>query len=226
MMHRQFEEELERLKAAVLEMAGLTERSLAQATRALVERDVEAARGVIALDDEIDALEVEIDRLATEFIVRHQPVASDLRFVVVAVKLGPELERIADNAVNIAERAMGLADKPLVKPLNDLPRMLHLARAMVTDAIGAYVARDAAAAREIIERDDEVDGLYMQIFRELLTYMIEDPRKIGPGIDLILVARFAERIADQATNISEEVVYLVEGTPIRHRHLAGDGDGG
>jgi len=223
-MQRQFEEELARLKGCVLAMAGLVERSLADATRALVERDVELARRVIELDDEIDRQEMEIDRLATEFIVRHQPVASDLRFVVVAIKLGPELERIADNAVNIAERAMGLAGKPLVKPLVDLPRMLHLARAMVSDAIGAYVARDAAAAREVIDRDDEVDDLYMQIFRELLTYMIEEPRKIGPGIDLILVARFAERIADQATNISEEVVYLVEGTPIRHRYLTRDGE--
>ncbi len=218
MMQRRFEEELQQIRETVLRMAGLVEKSLADATTALTERDEAAARRVIAADDAIDAFEVEIDRLTTEFIVRHQPAATDLRFVVAAIKLGPELERIGDNAVNIAERALELARQPLLKPLIDLPRMLHVARAMVSDAIGAYVDRDAAAARRIILRDDEVDDLYLQIFRELITFMIEDPRTITRAIDLIFVARFAERVADQATNICEEVVYLVEGQPIRHTH--------
>ncbi len=218
-MHRQFEEELDQLKRTILEMAGLVEKSLEETNRALVERSSELAGTVVARDDEIDAYEVEIDRLATEFIVRHQPAASDLRFVIVAIKLGPELERIADNAVNIAERVLELNRQPLLKPLIDLPRMLSLALAMVSDAIAAYVARDAERSREIVRRDDEVDALYFQIFRELLTYMMEDPTTIPRAINLILVARFAERVADQATNIAEEVVYLVEGDPIRHQHV-------
>jgi len=219
MMHRQFEEELDEIKQAVLTMAGLVEKSLVDVTRALLESNEELARTVIAADDEIDECEVAIDRLATEFIVRHQPAATDLRFVVVAIKLGPELERVGDNAVNMAERILHLLGKPLVKPLIDLPRMLHLARAMVSDAIAAYVVRDPAAARSIIRRDDEVDSLYVQILRELISYMIEDPGTITRAIDLIFIARFAERVADQATNIAEEVVYLVEGTPIRHQPL-------
>ncbi len=215
-MHRQFEEELDEIKHSILSMAGLVEKCLDDMTKALTTQDNELAEVVISMDEEIDQWEVEIDRLATEFIARHQPTATDLRFVIVAIKLGPELERIADNAVNIAERVLHLSKYPLIKPLIDLPRMLGLAHAMVSDAIAAYVARDATAAREIIRRDDEVDSLYMQIFRELLSYMIEDPKTISRAIDLILVARFVERIADQATNIAEEVVYLAEAKPIRH----------
>jgi phosphate transport system protein len=216
-MQRQFEEELDQIKHGILTMAGLVERSLEDVAKALGEQDPEVAEQIIARDDEIDDWEVEIDRLATEFIARHQPAATDLRFVIVAIKLGPELERIADNAVNIAQRILHLSKYPLLKPLIDLPRMLALAHAMVTDAIEAYVNRDSDTAREIIDRDDEVDDLYWQLFRELLTFMIENPENISRAIDLILVARFIERIADQATNISEEVVYLVEARPIRHQ---------
>jgi phosphate transport system protein len=218
-MQRRFELELDELKHTILEMAGLVEKTLTDAAKALANRDVKLAQAVIAMDDEIDQYEVEIDRMATEFIAKHQPTATDLRFVIVAIKLGPELERIADNAVNIAERVLRLIEQPLLKPLIDLPRMLAKAHAMVTDAIAAYVSRDAGSAREIIRRDDEVDALNWQIFRELLSYMIEDPGTISRAIELILVARFAERIADQATNIAEEVVYLVEAEPIRHQKL-------
>ena len=219
MMQRLFEEELDQIKETILTMAGLVERALADATRALVERDDALAKEVIAGDNAIDELEVEIDRLATEFIVRHQPAAADLRFVVVAIKLGPELERIGDHATNIAERALYLADKPPVKPLVDLPRMLNLVRAMVSDAIAAYVNRDPVAARRIIRRDDEIDDLYVQILRELITFMIEDGHTISRAIALIFCARYAERVGDQATNIAEEIVYLAEGKPIRHQPL-------
>ncbi|MCG6947823.1 MAG: phosphate signaling complex protein PhoU [Acidobacteria bacterium] len=219
-MQRQFEEELEEIKRSILSMAGLVEKCLDDISVALANQDVELAEEVIAMDEEIDQHEVEIDRLATEFIARQQPTATDLRFVIVAIKLGPELERIADNAVNIAEGVLHLSKYPQLKSLVDLPRMLGLAHAMVTDAIAAYVARDADAARGVILRDDEVDALYLQIFRVLLTYMIEDPKTISRAIDLILVARHIERIADQATNISEEVVYLVEAEPIRHIDIA------
>jgi phosphate transport system protein len=216
-MQRQFEEELELIKTSILRMAGMAERALTDAGQALFDRDSDLARKVIDGDDEIDRMEVEIDRLATEFIVRHQPAAADLRFVVTAIKLGPELERIADHATNIAERALSLNKKPLLKPLIDIPRMLNLARAMVSDAIEAYVRRDSELARAIISRDDEADQLYVQILRELISFMIEDPEIISRAIGLIFVARYAERIADQATNIAEEVVYLVEGEPIRHQ---------
>ncbi len=220
-MHRQFEEELEAIKASVLEMAGLVEKALVDASRALVERDSGLAQSVVDLDVAIDRHELELDRLTTEFIARHQPMASDLRFVVVAIKLGPELERMGDNAVNIAQRTLHLNQQPLLKPLVDLPRMLALARAMVSDSIAAYVARDAQTARQIIPRDEEVDQLYLQVFRELLTFMMERPATITTAIDLLLVARFAERIADQATNLCEQVVYLVEGVPISHQREAG-----
>jgi len=221
MMQRLFEEELEQIKETILTMAGLVERALTDATRALVERDSAMAQAVIDGDDDIDHLEVEIDRMAAEFIVKHQPAASDLRFVIVAIKLGPELERIADHAVNIAERVLSLNHKPHVRALIDLPRMLNLSRAMVSDVISAYIRRDTVAARKIIERDDEVDALYVQILRELIAFMIDDPTTISRATALIFVARYAERIGDQATNIAEEIVYLEEGTPIRHQELEG-----
>jgi len=221
-MQRQFELELDQIKRSVLSMAGLVERSLEDVAKALASQDPSRAEAVIDRDDEIDDFEVEIDRLATEFIARHQPTATDLRFVIVAIKVGPELERIADNAVNIAERILHMAKYPLATPLDKLTRMLALAHSMVNDAIAAYVARESLSARRIIQRDDEVDELYMEIFRELLGVMIEDRNRVSRAIDLILVARFIERIADQATNICEEVVYLVEATPIRHQRPGAD----
>lgn len=220
-MQRQFEHELAEIKEAILTMAGLAEKTLDDVSRALIERDSALAQAVIDLDDEVDHYEVLIDRLAAEFIVRHQPTASDLRFVLVAIKLGPELERIADQAVNIAQRVLHLSARPPVKPLIDLPRMLAVARAMVADAISAFVSRDTEVARDVIRRDDEVDGLYVQIFRELLTFMMEDPATITRALDLIFIARFVERIADQATNIAEEVVYLAEAQDIRHTAIDG-----
>lgn len=219
-MQRQFEQELEEIKDRILKMAGMVERALGDALKALVDRDSELAQSVIDGDDLIDHEEIEIDRMATEFIVRHQPAAADLRFVVVAIKLGPELERIGDHAVNIAERVLYLNDKPLVKPLIDLPRMLHQTRAMVTRAIDCYVRRDAEEALTVLRSDDEIDSLYVQILRELITFMADDPKTISRSIALIFIARYAERIADQATNIAEEVVYLVEGRPIRHQPRA------
>jgi phosphate transport system protein len=215
-MQRQFEAELDDIKRTILTMAGMVEKGLVDVSKALVMGDAELADSVIAMDDEIDQYEVEIDRLATEFIAKHQPTATDLRFVIVAIKLGPEIERIADNSVNIASRVRHMSEYPPLGAAKDLPRMLGLAQAMVNDAIAAYVARDAAAARNVIRRDDEVDELNWLIFRELITVMVGDSNSISRAIDLILIARFIERIADQATNISEEVVYLVEAEPIRH----------
>lgn len=215
-MQRQFEEELDEIKRTILTMAGMVEKGLVDVAKALAMGDAELADGVISMDDEIDRMEVEIDRLATEFIAKHQPTATDLRFVIVAIKLGPEIERIADNSVNIATRVRHLCNERPFAGTKDLPRMLGLAQAMVNDAIAAYVARDADLARAVIRRDDEVDDLNWSIFRELIGHMTDDPESIACAIDYILIARFIERIADQATNISEEVVYLVEAEPIRH----------
>jgi phosphate transport system protein len=215
-MQRQFEIELDEIKRTILTMAGMVEKGLVDVSKALAMGDAELAESVIAMDDEVDQYEVEIDRLATEFIAKHQPTATDLRFVIVAIKLGPEIERIADNSVNIAGRVRHMSKYPPLNAAKDLPRMLGLAQAMVNDAIASYVARDAAAARAVIRRDDEVDALYWSIFRELIRFMGDDSESISRAIDLILIARFIERIADQATNISEEVVYLVDAQPIRH----------
>ena len=215
-MQRQFEFELDEIKRTILTMAGMVEKGLVKVTRSLTTCNADLAASVISMDDEIDQYEVEIDRLATEFIAKHQPTATDLRFVIVAIKLGPELERIADNSVNIAGRVRHMSKVPPLDAAQELPRMLGLASAMVNDAIAAYVARDAAAAREIIRRDDEVDVLYWSVFRELIRFMVDDSESISRVIDLILIARFIERIADHATNISEEVVYLVDAQPIRH----------
>ena len=215
-MQRQFEFELDEIKRTILTMAGMVEKGLVDVAKALTTGDSELAEGVIAMDDEIDQYEVEIDRRATEFIAKHQPTATDLRFVIVAIKLGPEIERIADNSVNIAGRVRHMSKVPPLDAAQDLPRMLGLATAMVNDAIAAYVVRDAVAAREVIRRDDEVDTLYWSIFRELIRFMVDDSESISRAIDLIMIARFIERIADHATNISEEVVYLVDAQPIRH----------
>ncbi len=220
-MQRQFENELAEIKETVLTMAGLAEKTLDDVSRALQERDSALAQSVIDLDDEVDRFEVLIDRLAAEFIVRYQPTASDLRFVLVAIKIGPELERISDQSVNIAQRVLHLNVRPPVKPLIDLPRMLAVARAMVADSITSFVTRDTALARDVIRRDDEVDGLYVQVFRELLTFMMEDPAIITRALDLIFIARFVERIADQATNIAEEVIYLAEAQDVRHTAIDG-----
>lgn len=215
-MQRQFEMELDEIKRTILAMAGMVEKGLVDVSRALAMGDADLADSVIAMDDEIDQYEVEIDRLATEFIAKHQPTATDLRFVIVAIKLGPEIERIADNSVNIASRVRRLCKDRPFSGTKDLPRMLGLAQAMVNDAIASYVARDADLARQVVLRDDEVDELNWSIFRELIEHMVDDPESIACAIDYILIARFIERIADQATNISEEVVYLVEAEPIRH----------
>jgi phosphate transport system protein len=215
-MGRQFEQELDQIRQQVLTMAGLVEQALDDVAKALVARDLELARAVVAGDDRIDACEMEIDRLATEFLARHQPMATDLRFVIVAIKLGPELERIADNAVNIARYLLDLEAEQAEASLLDLPRMLALSKAMAADAIAAYVSRNVDGARDVIARDDEVDRLYWGHFRRLLEQMAREPARVPGLIVLLLVARFAERIADQATNIAEEVVYLVEGRPIRH----------
>jgi len=215
-MERQFDDELKKLNEILLQMAGSVEESIAMAIKGLKERKEELAREVLKREKSINLLEIEIDELCMKLLALRQPMASDLRFITSGMKISSDLERIGDQAVNIAERTLELLKYPLLKPLIDIPRMAALAQNMVKDSIDAFVNHDEKLARSVCERDDEVDYLNDQIFRELLTYMMQDPGAIRRAVDLILVGRHLERIADHATNISEDVIYLVKGKTIKH----------
>ena len=217
-MDRHIDVELGRLKDELVRMASLAESAIGLAVKALVSRDAEMARQVIASDDTINMLEIEIDDLCLRAMALYQPEAKDLRFLAMALKIDNDLERMGDQAVNIAERTLELLKEPLLKPLIDIPRMAELAQRMVKDSLDAFVQQDVSRARAVCQQDDDVDRYDDQIFRELLTYMMEDPRTITRSVNLILVSRHLERIADHATNIAEDVIYLVEGRQIKH-HL-------
>jgi len=215
-MQRHFHEELDALKQTLLAMGGLVEDQIRRVMRALVERDDEQARDVIARDREVNAYENEIDEKCVELLALHQPAAGDLRFLTTAMKIVTDLERIGDQAVNIAQRALELNNEPQLKPYIDLPRMAEKAQTMVKESLDAFVARDTALARRVRAEDEAVDALNHQIFRELLTFTMADPTTIPRAIRLILIARFLERVADHATNIAEMVIYLVESRMVRH----------
>jgi len=215
-MERLFDEELKNLKEKLLRMAGLVEESIELAIEALKGQKEEPAREVIRNEALINALDVDVDETCLRLMALRQPMAGDLRFITSAMKIDSELERMGDLAVNVAEQAIVLACLPLLKPLIDIPRMARLAQAMVRDSINAFINRDEVLARSVCERDDEVDSLDDQIFRELLTYMMEDPAAIKRAVALILVSRNIERMADHATNIGEDVIYLVKGKTIKH----------
>jgi len=216
-MERHFEAKLADLKQLLLTMAGEVEQQLTLAVRAVFERDSQLAEQVVAGDALIDRREIEVDQRVIELIVREQPMARDLRLVMTAIKVAPDLERVADHAVNIAEQARELNKVPPLKPFVTMPQMASTAVEMVRDAIGAFIDADPELARRVIARDDVVDAGHEDIFRELLTYMMEDPKTINRALALIMVSRSLERIADQATNIAEQVVFFVEGEDIRHR---------
>jgi len=216
MSHRHFDEELSDLKSNLLRMAGLAEDQIDKALTALVTRDSELARHVIERDHQVNTLDVEIDEECIRLLALHQPAARDLRLVTTAMKISTELERISDLAENISERAIELNEEPQLKPYIDIPMMGKMARAMVKESIDAFVKDDSTIARKVLTNDDFVDDLMEQIFRELLSFMIEDTRTITRAIRLSFVAKYLERIADHATNIAELVVYLVEGKIIRH----------
>lgn len=215
-MERHFDEELRELNERLLRMAAMAEESVARSVKALVERDKRLAQNVIDSDDEINMLEIEIDELCLRLLALRQPIAKDLRTIASALKINSDLERIGDLSVNIAQRTLSLLEEPLLKPLIDIPRMAELAQKMVKDSLDAFVSQDAELAQAVCRRDDEVDQINDQIFRELLTYMFQDPKNINRSVDLILIGRHLERIADHATNISEDVVYMVKGTTIKH----------
>jgi len=215
-MERQFDEELKKLKEKLMQMASLTEKSISLAVRSLKDRKEKLAHQVFEGEEAVNLLDVEIDNLGLQLLALRQPMAVDLRFISSAMRIAVELERIADLSVNIAERVLDLLKVPLLKPLIDIPRMAEMAQNMVKDSIDAFINRDDQLARNVCERDDEVDDLNNQIFRELLTYMMQDPTTIKRAVDLILVARHLERMADHATNISEDVIYFVKGKTIKH----------
>jgi phosphate transport system protein len=220
MERHHFEDDLRALKNRLLSMGALVEERVRQAVQALMERRVELAEGVIAGDQEVNDLQIEIDDRCLKLLALQQPMASDLRLITAAMKINADLERIGDQAVNIAENASQLFAHPPLKPLLDLPRMASIAQQMTRDSLDAFVRRDSVLARQVLERDDEVDQLKDQNFRVLLTYMMADPGTIERALALILVSRNLERIADHATNIAEDVIFLVEAKDVRHHHEA------
>jgi phosphate transport system protein len=216
-MERHIETELQGIKERLLAMGALAESMIHKSIRGLVERDEALVQAVLAHEEEMDLFCIEIDdRCFTQLALR-QPMASDLRFLVASIKINSDLERIGDQAVSIALRARALIREPELKPLIDIPRMAELAREMVRKALDAFVRRDIELARSVIEADDEVDGLRDQVFRELLVYMMGDAATIPRALALILISRNLERIADHATNIAEDVIYIVRGEDVRER---------
>jgi phosphate transport system protein len=215
-MERHKDQDLDKIRQNLLRMGGLVERMISEAMTALVERDSARADAVIRTDDEVDQLQKDVDGQCNRVLALQQPTAVDLRFLVSTMKIATDLERMGDSAVNIAQAVEILNQEPPLKPYIDLPRLAELTQGMVRDSLDSFVRRDARAALEVCRRDDQVDALYKQLFRELLTYMIEDPRTTTRALHLLLIARNYERIADHATNVGEDVIFYVEGRDIRH----------
>ena len=213
---RHFQEELEDLQRRLLEMAGLVELAIHESVQALTQRDQQRAQQVLVNEARINQLEIRIDELATRLLALHQPMARDLRFLTAAIKINNDLERMGDLAVNIVERALSLIAQPPVKPLIDIPRMAHLAESMVRNCLDAFVKRDSELARGVLVSDDAVDNLRDAICQELVEFMERDPSTIARSLDLIVVARNLERVADHATNIAEDVLFLIQGIDVRH----------
>ena len=215
-METYFQKELEELKESLLKMATLVQETIRDAIQALVERDSELALKTFKGEDRINHLEIEIEDMCLKLLALRQPMATDLRFITSAMKIITDLERMGDQAVNIAERVISLNLEPQLKPYIDIPRMAEIAESMVKDVLDAFVNRDSKLARSVCERDDLVDGLNDQVFRELLTYMISDPKTITRAVHLMIVARCLERLADHATNIAEDVIFMVDALVIKH----------
>jgi phosphate transport system protein len=215
-MERHFDQELDALKNQLLLMGGRTEAIVQKSVEALKRRDARLAQEIFDDDSAIDRLEIDIEERCVSLLALRQPLAVDLRLITAALKISNDLERVGDHAVNIAACAQRLVEAPPLKPLVDIPRMADLAAGMLRDALDAFVRRDAETARRLCRRDDQVDDINRQLFRELVTFMIEDNTTITRAMDLILVARNLERVADLATNIAEEVVFIAEARIIKH----------
>jgi phosphate transport system protein len=215
-VHRHFHDDLSNVKVRLLGMSGEAEAALGAAVEALLERDSVKAGQVIAGDRVIDTMEVEIEEQCINLLALQQPMARDLRMLTSALKIANDLERVGDHAVNIAQSTERLLQTRPIAPEPEIVEMARLARQMLSDALEAFIRSDAAAGREVCRRDDKVDALHRSVFRILLTHMMEDPHTIGAGMELFLVSRNLERVADLATNIGEDVVFLVEGRSIKH----------
>jgi phosphate transport system protein len=211
-----FQEELQQLKTRLLEMGGLAEDRVRLVVQALVDRDAAIVDRVLSGDGPINQLHIEVDSRCFKLLALHQPMAVDLRAIVSAVKINTDLERVGDLAINIAEAVKRYMRHPPVKELIDIPRMAGIAQRMLRDALDAYVRRDTALAQAVLNEDDELDALKTQVFRELLTYMLQDPSTIEPSLDLILISRHLERIGDHATNVAEDVIFMVSARDVRH----------
>ena len=211
-----FREELDELQRRLLEMAGLVESAIHQSVSALVERDDQLAKDVLWKEAQINQKDIEIDEFATRLLALYQPIARDMRFLTAAIKINGDLERMGDLAVNITERALSLMKEPPVKPLIDIPRMADLAEAMVRKSLDALVKRDEQLARSVLLSDDEVDHLRDAVYKELVTFMQKESTTIPRAVDLMFIAHNLERIADHATNIAEDVLFLMKGIDVRH----------
>lgn len=215
-MERHFERDIDSLKEKLLLMGGCAEQLVRKSIASLVRRDTALAREAFDDDRQIDRLEIDVEERCIRLFALQQPLATDLRFIMAALKISNDLERVGDHGVNIAQSTLRLVEQPQLKPLVDIPRMADLATAMLNDALDAFVRRDSESARRLCRKDDEVDQLNKQVFRELISYMIESPSTISRAMELILVARNLERVADLATNIAEEVVFIHEARIIKH----------
>jgi phosphate transport system protein len=211
-----FQDELDELKTRLLEMGGLAEDRVRSAVQGVVERDAALVERVLAGDTPINQLHIEIDNRCFRMLALYQPMAVDLRAIVSAVKINTDLERVGDLAVNIAEAVRRYMRHPPVKELIDIPRMAEIAQHMLRDSLDAYVRRDTQLAHAVLNEDDKLDALKQQVFRELLTYMLQDPSTIEPALDLILISRHLERIGDHATNVAEDVIFMVSARDVRH----------
>ncbi|HEY6549263.1 MAG TPA: phosphate signaling complex protein PhoU [Vicinamibacteria bacterium] len=219
MERHHFEDELQQLKNRLLEMGALVEDRVHRAVHSLIDRKAEEAEVIIKGDQIVNELHIEIDDRCLRLLATQTPLAVDLRLITSAMKINSDLERIGDQAVNVAENVVKILPQPPLKPLIDIPRMAEIAEKMTRDSLDAFVRRDPELARDVLRRDDAVDQLKDQVFRELLTYMMADPGTIQRALALILISRNLERVADHATNIAEDVIFLVEAKDVRHHHL-------
>ena len=217
-MERHFDRETTKLNEKLIRMASIVEEMIRIAVKSLIDRNSSVLETINPKEKEINKLQIEIDEDVVTLIARMQPVATDLRFLIAASKINSDLERIADQVINIGQNTVILLNYPQLKPLVDIPIMADIVQQMVRESLDAYIHKDIAQAQKVLNSDDKVDALKDQIFRELLTYMISDPKAIQPALCLILIARNLERIGDHSTNIAEEVIYIVQGRDVRHHH--------
>ncbi len=213
---KKYEEDLKKLREEILYMGGLVEDQIQKAVKSLVDRDSELAKIIIERDHEVNRLDVEIDELCIRLLALHQPAGKDLRFITTGLKITTDLERIGDMSVNTCERALELNQEPQLKPYIDIPRMARIAQRMIRESLDAFVREDTSLALKVCKDDEEIDQLNSQIFREVITFMIEDPHTINRAMKISSISKYLERMADHATNIAEMVIFMVKGKSIRH----------